>query len=142
MAIPGPSTVISKLGFAAPEYIATGHLYMKSDVYSFGVVLLEMITGQHAMDTRRPEGRTNIVDWAKSQLIRRKKKMLFFGQPNKKKLINTIIDDDMTSKYSSEAAYEAVQLAMKCTRSDPVTRPSMTQVVEALETIKAIPFQL
>ncbi|GAB2285124.1 hypothetical protein Dimus_019577 [Dionaea muscipula] len=132
------TTVMGTYVFAAPEYLATGKLHIKSDVYSFGVVLLEMITGRHAMDRRRPEGQMNIVDWAKSQLGRKKKKMFFFGQPTKKKLINTIIDDDMTSKYSPEAAYEAVQLALKCTRSDPQTRPSMTEVVEALETIKAI----
>ncbi|GAB2285123.1 hypothetical protein Dimus_019576 [Dionaea muscipula] len=146
LAIPGPSdgnsyvetAVMGTYGFAAPEYLATGHLYMKSDVYSFGAVLLEMITGRRAMDRRLPEGQKNIVDWAKSQLGRRKKKMFFFGQPTKKKLMNTIIDDDMTSEYSLEAAYEAVQLAIKCTRSDPDTRPSMIQVVEALETIKAI----
>ncbi|GAB2285125.1 hypothetical protein Dimus_019578 [Dionaea muscipula] len=146
LAIPGPSdgnsyvettAVVGTYGFVAPEYVATGNLHIKSDVYSFGVVLLEMITGRHAMDRRLPEGQMNIVDWAKSQLGRRKK-MLFFGQPNKKKLINTIIDVDMTSECSLEAAYEALQLAMKCTRSDPHTRPSMTQVVEALESIKAI----
>ncbi|GAB2285121.1 hypothetical protein Dimus_019574 [Dionaea muscipula] len=147
LAIPGPSdgnayvetddVIAGTNVFAPPEYLETGLIYIKSDVYSFGVVLLEMITGRHAMDRRLPEGKTNIVDWARSQLGRRKK-MLFFGQPNKKKLINTIIDDDMTSEYSLEAAYEAVQLAIKCTRSDPHTRPSMTQVVEALETIKAI----
>ncbi|GAB2285130.1 hypothetical protein Dimus_019583 [Dionaea muscipula] len=135
------TTVMGTYGFAAPEYnnIAAGNPHIKSDVYSFGVVLLEMITGRHAMDRRLPEGKMNIVDWAKSQLGRKKKKkMLFFRQPTKKKLINTIIDVDMASECSLEAAYEAVQLAMKCTGSDPDTRPSMTQVVEALQNIKAI----
>ncbi|GAB2285127.1 hypothetical protein Dimus_019580 [Dionaea muscipula] len=96
---------------------------MESDVYSFGVVLLEMI-----MDTRLPEWEQNIEDWENSQLGRKKKK-------KKKKKLNTIVDDDMTSEYSPEATYEAVQLAIKCTRSDPDTRPSMTQVVGALERI-------
>ncbi|GAB2285131.1 hypothetical protein Dimus_019584 [Dionaea muscipula] len=137
LAIPGPSdgnsyvetAVMGTYGLVAPEYVATGHLYMKSDVYSFGVLLLEMITGQRATDARLQEGRKNIMDWANSKLGRMKKK-----------LINTIIDDDMTSEYSLEAAYEAVavRLAVKCTRSDPDTRPSMTEVVEALESIKAI----
>ncbi|KAF5959302.1 hypothetical protein HYC85_000511 [Camellia sinensis] len=36
--------VMGTYGYAAPEYVATGHLYVKSDVYGFGVVLLEMLT--------------------------------------------------------------------------------------------------
>lgn len=46
--------VMGTHGYAAPEYIMTGHLTSKSDVYSFGVVLLELITGRRAMDKKRP----------------------------------------------------------------------------------------
>ncbi|CAN6208331.1 unnamed protein product [Urochloa humidicola] len=38
--------VMGTHGYAAPEYILTGHLTAKSDVYSFGVVLLELLTGR------------------------------------------------------------------------------------------------
>uniref|UniRef100_A0A453SMX2 non-specific serine/threonine protein kinase n=1 Tax=Aegilops tauschii subsp. strangulata TaxID=200361 RepID=A0A453SMX2_AEGTS len=34
--------VMGTYGYAAPEYMATGHLTAMSDVYGFGVVLLEM----------------------------------------------------------------------------------------------------
>ncbi|KAL3344079.1 hypothetical protein AABB24_023492 [Solanum stoloniferum] len=37
--------VVGTYGYAAPEYVATGHLYVKSDVYAFGVFLVEMLTG-------------------------------------------------------------------------------------------------
>ncbi|KAI6700954.1 hypothetical protein NL676_015278 [Syzygium grande] len=43
--------VMGTQGYAAPEYIATGHLYVKSDVFGFGVVLVEMLTGLRAVDS-------------------------------------------------------------------------------------------
>ncbi|KAL9992605.1 putative protein kinase RLK-Pelle-RLCK-VIIa-2 family [Helianthus debilis subsp. tardiflorus] len=51
-------------GYAAPEYVITGHLTSKSDVYSFVVVLLEMITGRRSMDKNQPNGKHNLVEWA------------------------------------------------------------------------------
>ncbi|KAD4585310.1 hypothetical protein E3N88_22911 [Mikania micrantha] len=56
--------VTGTYGYAAPEYIATGHLTTKCDIYSFGVVLLVSITGQKAMDVHRPEGQQRLVEWA------------------------------------------------------------------------------
>ncbi|GAU34756.1 hypothetical protein TSUD_205610 [Trifolium subterraneum] len=36
--------VVGTGGYAAPEYMRTGHLYVKSDVYGFGLVLMEILT--------------------------------------------------------------------------------------------------
>ncbi|GLJ45823.1 hypothetical protein SUGI_0964280 [Cryptomeria japonica] len=50
--------VMGTYGYAAPEYVATGHLTAKSDVYSYGVVLLEMLSGRRALDKNRaPEAK-------------------------------------------------------------------------------------
>ncbi|KAL7250607.1 hypothetical protein ACSBR1_012604 [Camellia fascicularis] len=57
--------VMGAYGYAAPEYVATGHLYVKSDLYDFCVVLLEMLTGLQALDSKRLSGQHSLIDWAK-----------------------------------------------------------------------------
>ncbi|KAF9601947.1 hypothetical protein IFM89_024281 [Coptis chinensis] len=67
--------VMGTYGYAAPEYVATGHLSDKSDVHGFGVVLVEMLTGLRAIDHNRPTGQCNLVDWLRPCLSDRKKVM-------------------------------------------------------------------
>ncbi|KAI8016937.1 putative serine/threonine-protein kinase PIX13 [Camellia lanceoleosa] len=117
--------IMGTYGYAAPEYIATGHLYVKSDVYGFGVVLLEILTGLRALDTKRPNGQHNLVDWAKPLLS------------NKKKL-QTIMDAWMEGQYSSKVALQTAQLTLKCFEPKPRSRPSMKEVTEVLERIEAM----
>ncbi|KAL5063584.1 hypothetical protein RYX36_025321, partial [Vicia faba] len=117
--------VMGTYGYAAPEYIATGHLYVKSDVYGFGVVLLEIITAMRAMDTKRPSGQQNLVEWVKPFLS------------NKKKL-KGIMDARIEGQYSQKAAIQAAALSLKCLESDPKQRPSMKDVLESLEAIEGI----
>ncbi|KAK7360300.1 hypothetical protein VNO77_02284 [Canavalia gladiata] len=117
--------IMGTYGYAAPEYIATGHLYVKSDVYGFGVVLLEILTGLRALDTKRPTGQQNLAEWVKSFLS------------NKKKL-KTIMDAKIEGQYSPKAAFQTAQLSLKCLESDPKQRPSMDVVLETLEDIEAI----
>lgn len=45
--------IVGTVGYAAPEYVLTGHLTTKSDIWAFGVVLLELLSGRLAMDKRR-----------------------------------------------------------------------------------------
>eukprot|EP00249_Psilotum_nudum_P002255 c15202_g1_i1 orf=408-734(-) len=50
-------------GYLAPEHNQNVQITDKSDVYSFGVVLLELVTGQKAVDMNRPEGQQCITEW-------------------------------------------------------------------------------
>lgn len=118
--------VMGTYGYAAPEYIATGHLYVKSDVYGFGVVLLEMLSGQRAFDTKRPTGQQNLIEWLKPLLSQ------------KKKLKTSVMDARIEGQYSSKAMFQAAQLTLKCLEVDPKNRPSMKEVVEVLEQIEAM----
>ncbi|XP_060195443.1 receptor-like protein kinase FERONIA [Lycium barbarum] len=116
--------VMGTYGYAAPEYVATGHLYVKSDVYGFGVFLLEMLTGLQAADSNRPSNQHNLVEWIKPHLSDRRK-------------LKDKIDSRLGGKYPSRAAVQIAQLALSCLENEPKTRPSMKEVVEKLEHIEA-----
>ncbi|XP_052175196.1 serine/threonine-protein kinase PBL34-like isoform X2 [Diospyros lotus] len=117
--------VMGTYGYAAPEYVMTGHLTSKSDVYSFGVVLLEMLTGRRSMDKNRPNGEHNLVEWARPHLGERKR---FYR----------IIDPRLEGHFSIKGAQKAAQLAARCLSRDPKARPLMSEVVEALKPLPSL----
>ncbi|XP_022776935.1 probable serine/threonine-protein kinase PIX7 isoform X1 [Durio zibethinus] len=112
--------VMGTYGYAAPEYVMTGHLTSRSDVYSFGVVLLEMLTGRRSMDKNRPNGEHNLVEWARPYLRERRR---FYR----------LIDPRLEGHFSIKGAQKAAQMAAHCLSRDPKARPLMSEVVEALK---------
>ncbi|KAJ4895429.1 hypothetical protein Rs2_22223 [Raphanus sativus] len=117
--------VIGTHGYAAPEYLATGHLTTKSDVYSFGVVLLELLTGRRAVDKNRPSGERNLVEWAKPYLA------------NKRKVFR-VIDNRLQDQYSMEEACKVATLSLRCLTTEIKLRPNMSEVVSHLEHIQSL----
>lgn len=115
---------VGTYGYAAPEYINTGHLYVRSDVYGFGVVMLEMLTGFRAYDLNRPSGQTSLVDWYKPMLSEKSK-------------LKKIIDPRM-EEYPPEGANKLAQLILRCLQNDPKNRPPMSEVLIILERISTI----
>ncbi|MCO5593659.1 hypothetical protein L7F22_047675 [Adiantum nelumboides] len=111
--------VMGTYGYAAPEYVMTGHLTARSDIYSFGVVLLELLTGRRSMDKSRPSGQHNLVEWARP----------FLG--DKKKVI-WVVDPNLNGIYSPKGVTKASGLAARCLARDPRARPSMQQVLDVL----------
>lgn len=116
--------VMGTYGYAAPEYVATGHLYVKSDVYGFGVVLVEMLTGLRALDTSRPTGQQTLADWIKPHLYDRRK-------------LKHTMDSRLEGRYPSKAAVQIAQLALTCLAPEPRNRPSMKEVVDTLVRIES-----
>lgn len=112
--------VMGTYGYAAPEYVMTGHLTPRSDVYSFGVVLLEMLTGRKSMDKNRPSGEQNLVEWARPYLSEKRK--LF-----------RLIDPRLDGQYSIRGLQKAAILAHHCLSRDPKSRPQMGDVVDTLK---------
>ncbi|XP_072997518.1 probable serine/threonine-protein kinase PBL8 isoform X2 [Typha latifolia] len=115
--------VMGTYGYAAPEYVMTGHLTARSDVYSFGVVLLELLTGRRSVDKTRPSKEQSLVDWARPKL-------------NDKRKLLQIIDPRLEDQYSVRAAQKACSLAFYCLSQNPKARPLMSDVVETLEPLQ------
>ncbi|CAN1337835.1 Serine/threonine-protein kinase RIPK [Linum perenne] len=123
--------VMGTQGYAAPEYVMTGHLTTMSDVYSFGVVLLELLTGSRSMDETRAYKEQSLVGWARPLL----------KDPNK---LGRLMDPRLEGHYSESGAQKAAALAYKCLSHHPKPRPTMTHVVTVLEdvedTFTSVPF--
>ncbi|CAN6681240.1 unnamed protein product [Malus baccata var. baccata] len=111
--------VVGTYGYAAPEYVMTGHLTSKSDVYSFGVVLLEILTGRRSMDKKRPSGEQNLVAWARPHLADKRK-------------LSLLVDPRLELNYSIKGVQKVSQLAYSCLSRDPKSRPTMDEVVRVL----------
>lgn len=115
--------IMGTYGYAAPEYIMTGHLTPRSDVYSYGVVLLELLTGRKSLDKTRPAREQNLTDWA-IPLLREKKKML------------NIVDPRLEGDYPIKGVNKAAMLAYHCLNRNPKARPLMRDIVDSLEPLQ------
>ncbi|CAA6664645.1 unnamed protein product [Spirodela intermedia] len=114
--------VMGTQGYAAPEYIMTGHLTSKSDVYSFGVVLLELLSGRRSVDKSKPNREQNLVEWARPWL-------------NDPRRFSRIMDPNLDGQYSTKGAQRAAALAALCLSNSPKNRPTMKAIIETLEPI-------
>ncbi|MCO5547595.1 hypothetical protein L7F22_001046 [Adiantum nelumboides] len=107
-------------GYLDPEYFLRRQLTTASDVYGYGVVLLELITGQLAIDHKRLED-YNLVGWVKPKLVR--------------KGIHAVIDPRLGPNFPVEAYEEVAEIAVSCTAFERGDRPSMQTVASKLEHI-------
>lgn len=112
--------IMGTYGYAAPEYIMTGHLTPRSDVYSYGVVLLELLTGRKSLDKSRPAREQNLTDWA-LPLLKEKKKIL------------NLVDPRLDGDYPIKGVQKAAMLAYHCLNRNPKARPLMRDIVDSLE---------
>ncbi|KAK8711124.1 hypothetical protein V6N13_146420 [Hibiscus sabdariffa] len=116
------TAVVGTYGYAAPDYIETGHLTDKSDVWSFGVVLYEMLSGRRSLERGRPKSEQKLLDWVKQ-----------FPADGKKFIL--LMDPRLENQYSTGAAREIAKLADTCLVKSQKQRPKMNEVVERLKQI-------
>lgn len=109
-------------GYAAPDYVETGHLTTKSDVWSFGVVLYELLTGRRSLERNRPANERKLIEWVKQFPIETRR-------------FNMIMDPKLQYQFSLKSAREIAKLADKCLAKQAKERPKMSEVVESLKQI-------
>ncbi|KAK4488569.1 hypothetical protein RD792_004335 [Penstemon davidsonii] len=117
--------VVGTYGYAAPDYIETGHLTSKSDVWSFGVVLYEILAGRRSLERDRPRAEQRLLDWLKQY-------------PADSRKFAIIIDSRLEDKYSLNAARKIAKLADSCLAKSAKDRPKMSKVVETLKQIAEV----
>ncbi|KAK9048617.1 hypothetical protein SSX86_032417 [Deinandra increscens subsp. villosa] len=114
--------------YAAPEYLAVGHLTSKSDVWSYGVFLYELITGRRPLERRRPQEEQKLLEWVLPHLNRKKFKL--------------IVDPELkVDKYLLDSAKSLSDIANFCLLKDPKSRPKMSEVLEMVSKLIVVPSQ-
>ncbi|KFK28428.1 hypothetical protein AALP_AA8G513400 [Arabis alpina] len=137
------SCVAGSYGYIAPEYGYTSKVNEKSDVYSFGVVLLELISGKRPNDSSFGENK-DIVKYAMETA-------LCYSSPSPE---NEAMNRDSRGNYRdlsklvdqkmelSNSDYEEIEkvldVALLCTSSFPINRPTMRKAVELLKENKLL----
>ncbi|KAJ0698011.1 putative protein kinase RLK-Pelle-CrRLK1L-1 family [Helianthus annuus] len=121
-----PSTYVSTLvkgtfGYLDPDYFQTGRLTRKSDVYAFGVVLFEVLCGKQAVDRSIDEEQWGLATWAQDSIEEGR--------------LEQIVDSNLRGRIFPKCLKEFALLAERCLHGRPKQRPTMTEVVEGLESI-------
>eukprot|EP00252_Welwitschia_mirabilis_P003890 TRINITY_DN1397_c0_g1_i1.p1 TRINITY_DN1397_c0_g1~~TRINITY_DN1397_c0_g1_i1.p1 ORF type:complete len:610 (-),score=111.29 TRINITY_DN1397_c0_g1_i1:475-2304(-) len=109
------------MGHIAPEYLSTGRSSERTDVFGYGITLLELVTGQRAIDFSRLEEEDDVL------LLDHVKKL------QREKRIDAIVDPNLKQDYNAAEVETIIQVALLCTQTSPEDRPTMAEVVRMLE---------
>lgn len=109
------------LGYLDPEYYMTQQLTEKSDVYSFGVVMLELITSRQPIE--------------KGKYIVREVRTLMNKNDEEHYGLRELMDPVVRNTPILIGFGRFLELAMQCVEESAADRPTMSEVVKALETI-------
>ncbi|CAN1826549.1 Protein NSP-INTERACTING KINASE 1 [Linum perenne] len=107
------------VGHIAPEYLSTGQSSDKTDVFGFGILLLELITGQRALEFGKASNQ-GICNLQVKKIHQEKK-------------LDMMVDKDLKGNYDTIELEEIVKVALLSTQYLPSHRPRMSEVVRMLE---------
>ncbi|XP_065873609.1 probable LRR receptor-like serine/threonine-protein kinase At5g10290 [Euphorbia lathyris] len=109
------------MGHIAPEYLSTGKSSERTDVFGYGIMLLELVTGQRAIDFSRLEEEDDVL------LLDHVKKL------EREKRLDAIVDRNLGRNYNIQEVEMVIKVALLCTQASPEDRPLMSEVVRMLE---------
>ncbi|XP_031386051.1 probable LRR receptor-like serine/threonine-protein kinase At5g10290 isoform X2 [Punica granatum] len=109
------------MGHIAPEYLSTGKSSERTDVFGYGITLLELVTGQRAIDFSRLEEEDDVL------LLDHVKKL------EREKKLDAIVDRNLNKNYNMQEVEMMIKVALLCTQASPEERPPMSEVVRMLE---------
>ncbi|CAO2145713.1 unnamed protein product [Urochloa humidicola] len=112
-------------GYIDPVYHECYQLSDKSDVYSFGVVLVELISSKRAVDMDRSRSEINLASMAVNRI--------------QKHEVEQLVDPALgyeTDEETKRMIDLVAKLAFRCLQLDRNLRPSIKEVLDALNCIK------
>ncbi|GKV40162.1 hypothetical protein SLEP1_g47829 [Rubroshorea leprosula] len=109
--------VAGTIGYLAPEYAMRGHLTEKTDVFAFGVVALEVVSGRPNSDSSLEGEKMYLLEWAWH---------LYENNREVELLDSNILE------FDEEEVKNFIGVALLCTQTIPMQRPSMSRVVAML----------
>ncbi|KAG8497349.1 hypothetical protein CXB51_008640 [Gossypium anomalum] len=146
------------MGHIAPEYLSTGKSSERTDVFGYGIMLLELVTGQRAIDFSRLEDEDDVLLLDYVRLLQSHTMLAFacmsFAFPpssladclvqgcafdnavkklEREKNLDAIVDHNLNKNYNMEDVEAMIQVALLCTQASPEDRPAMSEVMRMLE---------
>ncbi|CAM0944376.1 unnamed protein product [Alopecurus aequalis] len=126
------TTMRGTIGYLAPEWISGQPISAKADVYSYGMVLFELISGRRNSEGYYRRGHGNGGDevdtaaastffpvWAAGKVVE--------GE------VGAVADPRLRGDVREEELERACRVACWCIQDQEAHRPTMAQVVQALE---------
>ncbi|WJX74362.1 non-specific serine/threonine protein kinase [Trifolium repens] len=114
--------VVGTLGYMAPELLKVGKPSTATDVYSFRILILEVVCG------RRP------IVMDEPPLVELESSLMEKGELSN--AIDERLKGQIECKYNTVVAERLLHLGLLCASFDSCVRPTMRQVVKALEGVK------
>ncbi|XP_008245810.2 PREDICTED: probable leucine-rich repeat receptor-like protein kinase At5g49770 [Prunus mume] len=108
-------------GYLDPEYYTTHQLTEKSDVYSFGVVMLELITARQPIE--------------KGKYIVREVRLMMDKNDEEHYGLRELMDRSIQNSGTLTGFGRFLELALQCVEESAADRPTMSELVKAIETI-------
>ncbi|KAF2296632.1 hypothetical protein GH714_000734 [Hevea brasiliensis] len=106
--------ILGTLGYLAPEYAENGIVSVRTDVYALGIILLQLISGQKVVDSKRQEGQQSLRQWAEPLIERL--------------ALHELIDQRIGDSYDTYELYLMAKAALLCIQRNPEMRPSIGEV--------------